>query len=869
MAGFLSLLLNFFALVALISAVLASDAELYRSHRSALMSRMVSDEFHLITVQSAYLGPDHHQSISHNSLLFAQSKYNLMQLHDNIAEIDDSSRNRLQPRQFADSMQLTINIPGIDTDFTVELAKNHELLAAGYTETLQRYDPQSHEHLKDRDIIIQGSEIEHCYYLVKHDSADNANKVLGAMHTCRGGFSGHIELNLLSENHPHHQREVYLLEPAYLHLSHQELNFHLESLNSEGNNAAQPVTMEQVHLLYKYSDYIDSKQQHFHPTNSAESSAIPTSCGVKSEEEAHYFSSHATPINSWNPGLMALRNSDGELGLENSRDFRVMASTQKYVELLVVNDHRRYVQHGENTQLSSVAITNTISAKYYATSFDPPLQVFLVSQISFLDADPYPVPLGSCTNCKAGEAGVDQLLNAFNSWRVSNTPNNPHDNGHLFSGIPFEQPVLGYAGVGTMCSPATSGGIENAQNPSDYYNGVISAHEMGHNFGMLHDSVQNACPKSGYIMNAVITGSSAADAPNAFSSCSLNYYNSFLTFHITCLDNKPTHLFSNSSTCGNGFVEQGEQCDCGAADCSQRDPCCNATSCQFMPWATCSSSQGCCNNCTKRAALPAYTCRAASSSCDVDEQCDGASADCPADNYYGAGTECQTDSYGPGLCYAGLCQNILRDCRITGNNFQGAPYGTCSQQNDLNSGDYCSTLWCANDPQQCTYFRTSSQIVLVADGVPCPNSDGDLLNQCYQNQCVDPSVLNPNFYWTAQDKWSYCDNCDAAQARNVSCNSVDTKNQTNINYCSTSNQPAASRKCVNPDIGCYGESGGSSGIDFFGVKTTQNTLLFSFLGGAVGFILLMWGCYFGVTFQSSKELPPLKLNEDQETAFIA
>eukprot|EP00971_Amphidinium_carterae_P199508 3959565-Amphidinium_carterae.1 len=55
-----------------------------------------------------------------------------------------------------------------------------------------------------------------------------------------------------------------------------------------------------------------------------------------------------------------------------------------------------------------------------------------------------------------------------------------------------------------------------------------------------------------------------------------------------CLEEPPT-VVDGEPLCGNGFVECGddpencvEQCDCGLADCSGVDHCCNGTSCLFV-----------------------------------------------------------------------------------------------------------------------------------------------------------------------------------------------------------------------------------------------------------------------------------------------
>jgi hypothetical protein len=60
-----------------------------------------------------------------------------------------------------------------------------------------------------------------------------------------------------------------------------------------------------------------------------------------------------------------------------------------------------------------------------------------------------------------------------------------------------------------------------------------------------------------------------------------------------CLDNLPTKQWGDP-VCGNGFIELGEDCDCGQADCTVLDPCCNGNKCKLAVGAVCSATEICC-----------------------------------------------------------------------------------------------------------------------------------------------------------------------------------------------------------------------------------------------------------------------------------
>lgn len=111
--------------------------------------------------------------------------------------------------------------------------------------------------------------------------------------------------------------------------------------------------------------------------------------------------------------------------------------------------------------------------------------------------------------------------------------------------------------------------------------------------------------------------------------------------------------------CGNGFLEPGEECDCGlVSDCTT--PCCDPETCRLTPGSTCGSGR-CCDLSSCSLAPPSTECRPASSECDLAERCDGESPHCPPDLHKAPGLPC---SGGQGFCHSGQCGSHQAQCRL-------------------------------------------------------------------------------------------------------------------------------------------------------------------------------------------------------------
>ena len=150
---------------------------------------------------------------------------------------------------------------------------------------------------------------------------------------------------------------------------------------------------------------------------------------------------------------------------------------------------------------------------------------------------------------------------------------------HLLTHVDFAASTIGLAYVSGSCNKWDSAGISMATQ-TDAYVGATVTHEIGHNLGMRHDA------SSGKIMSPVISNT----VPTEFTSESLAYSLAYFvedygtTLTPKCMENNPGVLDADRIVCGNGIIEEGEDCETvfGVED---DDPCCNYNTCQ----ETCSS----------------------------------------------------------------------------------------------------------------------------------------------------------------------------------------------------------------------------------------------------------------------------------------
>uniref|UniRef100_G3WRI6 ADAM metallopeptidase domain 30 n=1 Tax=Sarcophilus harrisii TaxID=9305 RepID=G3WRI6_SARHA len=332
----------------------------------------------------------------------------------------------------------------------------------------------------------------------------------------------------------------------------------------------------------------------------------------------------------------------------------------KYIELMLVMDHDRYLtRHSNMTQMIADCLTLSVIADANFNTLNA--HIHLIAIEVWTDKN------------KIDENGnrLLQVLQLFSFYKKHVLyPRISMDWAHLFVGKQFGD-AAGWAWVSGACHSFTASSISSLPWKShlDYALGFV--HEMGHGFGMAHDSEFCVCAAKRCLMDSSLGG-------RTFSNCSFESYFDFVTKKGKCLYNVPGVVY-RVERCGNKVVEKGEDCDCGSKAECRHDKCCLPT-CKFKRRAQCNSGL-CCKHC--RFHPPGKLCRPKRSECDLDEFCNGTTNLCPEDFYKQDGTPCDYNK--TGLCYQNSCHSHLQQCRkLFGHSARNGP-ACCYAQ--INRGD--------------------------------------------------------------------------------------------------------------------------------------------------------------------------------------
>ncbi|XP_056152670.1 disintegrin and metalloproteinase domain-containing protein 11 [Lampris incognitus] len=447
------------------------------------------------------------------------------------------------------------------------------------------------------------------------------------------------------------------------------------------------------------------------------------------------------------------------------RGQRTVQTETKYIELMVVNDYDLFIKlrrSASQTRNFAKAVVNMADAIYKEQ---------LNTRIVL-------VAMETWSSQNMVSVGDNPLLTLrdFMKYRKESIKEQS-DAVHLFSGRTFLNSHSGTAYSGGICSLTRGGGINEYGNVGPM--AITLSQSLGQNIGMMWNKERPSagdcrCPDPwlGCIME-----DTGYYLPRKFSRCSIDEYLRFLQQGGgSCLFNKPSKLL-DLPECGNGYVELGEECDCGShLDCARSGGAC-CKKCTLTHDAMCSNGL-CCRDC--RYELRGVTCREAVNDCDIPETCTGDSSQCPHNVHKLDGYTCDA---GQGRCYGGRCKTRDGQCRtLWGHNSadrfcyeklnsEGTEKGNCGWDANgqgwvqCNKQDVlCGFLFCTNltskprfgelqgELTSLTIFHQnryldcwgghavledSSDLGYVEDGTPCgPNM------MCLERRCLPVPTFN-------------------------------------------------------------------------------------------------------------------------------
>ncbi|CAJ0609073.1 unnamed protein product [Cylicocyclus nassatus] len=255
---------------------------------------------------------------------------------------------------------------------------------------------------------------------------------------------------------------------------------------------------------------------------------------------------------------------------------------------------------------------------------------------------------------------------------------------------------------------------------------IVVAHEYAHSWGAQHDGLEREAEGreeclpdysegGNYIMH--MYAQNGYDPNNIrFSPCSRRSIRRMLErrWH-RCFEPE------KASFCGNGVVEEGEECDEGTFFMNNGSTQCCTSECRLTPSAECSPhNQPCCNDtCSyypaNHVCLPGDPLQ-----CKASSHCTGHSGECPLAPAIPDGSPCIED----GECQAGvclpycerqsiakkscICEEIHLSCRRCCRDVNGT--GLCEPE--IGAADLVDGTWCAQG-----YCRKSKCVNEVADYV--------------------------------------------------------------------------------------------------------------------------------------------------------
>ncbi|KAF2806159.1 uncharacterized protein BDZ99DRAFT_422504 [Mytilinidion resinicola] len=473
----------------------------------------------------------------------------------------------------------------------------------------------------------------------------------------------------------------------------------------------------------------------------------PVYAGMRKREDDFW----AAPISS----LFGKRQIDNPSGGGNSAGVNLVSTigdtqgcpTTRKVALVGVATDCTYTGSFNNTETARqnvITQMNSASSLYESTfNISLGLANLTVSEASCPGTPPPAMPWNQACS---STVDIQARLNLFSAWRGSQTDSNSH--WTLLSTCNTGSAV-GLAWLGQAC--VTGSQSSNSSDGQETVAGAnvvvrtstewqVIAHETGHTFGAVHDctsttcsdgttvKAQQCCPLSSSTCDAgeqYIMNPSTGQGITKFSPCSIGNICSAMfrnSVKTTCLTNNKGVTTISGQQCGNGIVEEGEDCDCGGVSGCGDNACCDAKTCKFKSGAVCDdSNEDCCKSC--QLASNSTVCRVSTGECDPQETCTGTSAYCPADTTKPDGTTCGSSGL---KCASGQCTSRDQQCKtVMGSYTQGNDTYACDANN-------CQ-LSCASPEFGSGVCYGLQQNFL--DGTPCGGG-----GKCSNGRCAGSSL---------------------------------------------------------------------------------------------------------------------------------
>ncbi|KAJ7771946.1 zinc metalloprotease, partial [Mycena maculata] len=680
-----------------------------------------------------------------------------------------SQRAPFMPRsttlRYDDSFRLTI--AAFDETFHLHLRPNDHLIHPAARIKYYSTDADGSTYISHTKPLLRESvkaywgEVIHADYSLTRMREDTAGVVPPSSHPADLGWARIMV---------HHQGDIdqriapvfegaFTAKGVVYHIATKD-NYlrHKRPLDAEVTEPLDFVDSELV--IWRDSDTMSAAEAHLAETGEEATVPAPQTCGhdrlsFNTNPEQNPILQRPVEVSPWIDSFNLLGNFSkrddiagnvaGSTFVNNIGQTTGCPNTQKVLYMGVAADCVYTQKYGSHANATSQILNDWNSASsLYKSTFNVSLGIV---ELQIQDETcPNPVNTSFPWNTDCSTVTLNDRLSLFSQWRGEKGAD-AAGLWHLMSGCPTGSEV-GIAWLGTLqtssgSAPSVVSGT--AVTTAGLTEWQVVAHEIGHNFGAIHDctdgcnSTTACCPltasscdaNSQFIMSPVTEA-----GETVFSQCSLGNICSLMagtaSLNSTCLQDPSSSVETISlQMCGNGIVESGEDCDPGEGVTS---PCCDSQTCKFTNGAVCDPDSSPCCTSTCGFAPSTQVCRPAlDPQCDIAETCTGNSSACPANVVEPNGQSCGSNGL---ACASGQCTSVSLQCQQLGASMNLT--SGCPNQSSATCQVSCQDPTQAN---QCILLTA-----LLVDGSPCGYG-----GVCATGKCQSAGLITTAKAWFVQN----------------------------------------------------------------------------------------------------------------------